>query len=68
MDKDLIHVLERIATAIEESNDTLSAIAHHYDSVVPVMKRNQVRAEQHAKEMDQGFAQQVKSIFSPQEH
>jgi len=68
MDKDLIHVLERIATAIEESNDTLSAIAHHYDSVVPVMKRNAVRAEQHAEEMEKGFTQQVKNIFSPQEH
>ena len=68
MDKDLIHVLERIANAIEESNDTLSAIASHYDSIVPVMKRNQVRAEEQTKEMDQGFAQQVKSIFSPQEH
>ena len=45
MDKDLIHVLERIANAIEESNDTLSAIASHYDSIVPVMKRNAVRTE-----------------------
>ena len=68
MDKDLIHVLERIANAIEESNDTLSAIASHYDSVVPVMKRNQVRAEQHAEEMEKGFTQQVKEIFRPQEH
>ena len=40
MDQDLIRVLERIANAIEESNNTLSAIASHYDSVVPVMKRN----------------------------
>ena len=68
MDQDLIRVLERIANAIEESNDTLSAIASHYDSVVPVMKRNQVRAEQHAEEMEKGFTQQVKNIFSPQEH
>ena len=68
MDKDLIHVLERIANAIEESNDTLSAIASHYDSVVPVMKRNAVRAEEQAKEMERGFTQQVKEIFSPQEH
>jgi len=32
------------------------------------MKRNQVRAEQHAEEMDRGFAQQVKDIFRPQEN
>ena len=68
MDKDLIHVLERIANAIEESNDTLSAIAQHYDNVVPVMKRNAVRAEEQAKEMERGFTQQVKDIFRPQEN
>ena len=68
MDKDLIHVLERIANAIEESNDTLSAIASHYDSVVPVMKRNAVRAEEHSKELERGFTQQVKDIFRPQEN
>jgi hypothetical protein len=32
------------------------------------MKRNADRAEQHAEEMDKGFAQQVKEIFRPQEH
>ena len=68
MDKDLIHVLERIANAIEESNDTLSAIASHYDSIVPVMKRNAVRTEEHMNEEEKGFAQSVKNIFSPQEH
>ena len=68
MDQDLIRVLERIANAIEESNDTLSAIAQHYDNVVPVMKRNAVRAEEQAKEMERGFTQQVKDIFRPQEN
>ena len=68
MDKDLIHVLERIANAIEESNDTLSAIAAHYDSVVPVMKRNAVRSEDMAKAQEEGFAQGFKNIFRPSEN
>ena len=46
MDKDLIHVLERIANGIEENNIVLNNIANHYDNIVPVMKRNQVRVEE----------------------
>ena len=45
MDKDLIHVLEKIANGIEESNDILNRIANHYDGVVPVMTRNAKRVE-----------------------
>ena len=45
MDKDLIHVLEKIANSLEESNDILNRIANHYDGVVPVMTRNAKRAE-----------------------
>ena len=72
MDKDLIHVLEKIANGIEESNDILNRIANHYDGVVPVMTRNANRAEAQGKaideELEKGFTQQVKEIFSPQEH
>ena len=46
MDKDLIHVLERIANGIEENNIVLNNIANHYDGIEPVMKRNQVRVEE----------------------
>ena len=46
MDKDLIHVLEKIANGIEESNDILNRIATHYDGVVPVMTRNAKRVEE----------------------
>ena len=45
MDKDLIHVLEKIANGIEESNEILNRIANHYDGVVPVMTRNAKRVE-----------------------
>ena len=52
MDKDLIHVLEKIANGIEESNDILNRIANHYDGVVPVMTRNAKRVEE-AHEKDE---------------
>ena len=55
MDKDLIHVLEKIANGIEESNDILNRIATHYDGVVPVMTRNAKRVEEaHVESENQG--------------
>ena len=45
MDQDLIRVLEKIASNLEQSNETLNRIADHYDGVVPVMTRNQNRVE-----------------------
>ena len=68
MNKDLIHVLEKIANGIEESNDILNRIATHYDGVVPVMTRNAKRAESQAEELERGFGQQIKDIFRPQEN
>ena len=68
MDQDLIRVLEKIASNLEESNDILNRIANHYDGVVPVMTRNAKRAESQAEELERGFGQQIKDIFRPQEH
>ena len=45
MDQDLIRVLEKIASNLEQSNETLNRIADHYDGVVPVMTRNANRVE-----------------------
>ena len=45
MDQDLIRVLEKIASNLEESNDILNRIANHYDGVVPIMTRNAKRVE-----------------------
>ena len=60
--------LNRIADGLEENNEVLKRIANHYDGVVPVMTRNQKRAEALAEEQDSTFAQGIKNIFSPQEH
>ena len=53
MDKDLIHVLEKIANGIEESNEILNRIANHYDGVVPVMTRNANRVEKAHMEVEE---------------
>ena len=68
MDQDLIRVLEKIASNLEESNDILNRIANHYDGVVPVMTRNAKRAEDIATAQEEGFAQGFKNIFKPQEN
>ena len=60
--------LNRIADGLEENNEVLKRIANHYDGVVPVMTRNAKRAESMAEEQERSFGQQVKDIFSPQEH
>ena len=68
VDQDLNLALNRIADAIEENGETLKRIADHYDGVVPVMTRNQNRAEALAKESYQSFGQQVRDIFRPVEN
>ena len=55
MDKDLIHVLEKIANGIEESNEILNRIANHYDGVVPVMTRNAKRVEEAHEKAESSF-------------
>ena len=52
MYKDLIHVFEKIANGIEESNEILNRIANHYDGVVPIMTRNAKRVEKAHKELE----------------
>ena len=69
MDKDLIHVLERIANTLEENNDVLNRIANHYDGVVPVMTRNAKRVEEAHNELEDNrspldFGTEFKKIFN----
>jgi hypothetical protein len=68
VDDSITQALNRIAENQEELNDTLKQILGHYNSVVPVMKRNADKAEEMAEEHEKGFAQGIKNIFSPQEH
>ena len=72
MDKDLIHVLEKIANGIEESNDILNRIANHYDGVVPVMTRNANRVEKAHMEVEEEprspLDRMYEGLFKPQEN
>ncbi len=71
MDKDLIHVLEKIANTLEENNDVLNRIANHYDGVVPVMTRNAKRVEEAHNEIEDNRSPLDKlyeGLFKPQEN
>ena len=68
VDDTITQALNRIAENQEELNDTLKRILSHYDSVVPVMKRNADRSEDIAKAQEEGFAQGFKNIFRPVEN
>ena len=68
VDESISQALNRIADNQEELYDTLKQILGHYNSVVPVMKRNADKAEQMTEEAERGFGQQVKDLFRPQEH
>ena len=68
VDDTISQALNRIADNQEELNDTLKRILGHYDSVVPVMKRNADRSEDIAKAQEEGFAQGFKNIFRPAEN
>ena len=67
-DDSIVSALNRIAENQEETNQLLARIGGHYDSIVPIMKRNQVRVENVAEEQEKTFTQGIKDIFRPQEH
>jgi hypothetical protein len=72
MDKDLIHVLEKIANALEENTTILNRIADHYDGVVPVMTRNANRVEKAHMEVEEDnrspLDKMYEGLFRPQEN
>jgi len=60
----IVEALNDINDSLERNNDVLKRILNHYDSVVPVMKRNADRVEEVNKEQDKTFPEQMRSIFS----
>ena len=73
MDKDLIHVLEKISNALEENTTILNRIADHYDGVVPVMTRNANRVEKahneledNRSDLDKSWGIGLSNIMKPQ--
>ena len=64
MDKDLIYALDRITSAIEQNNEVLNRIAKHYDSVVPVMKRNADRVEEAQTDNRSALDKMYETVFN----
>lgn len=60
----IVEALNDINDSLERNNDVLKKILNHYDSVVPVMKRNADRVDEVNKEQDKTFPEQMRSIFS----
>tara|TARA_R100000742_G_scaffold2347_1_gene451 strand:- start:219 stop:434 length:216 start_codon:yes stop_codon:yes gene_type:complete len=60
----IVEALNDINDSLERNNDVLKRILNHYDSVVPVMKRNADRVEEVQKEQDKTFPEQMRSIFA----
>ena len=64
VDDTIVQALNRIADNQEELNETLKLILGHYNSVVPVMKRNSDRVEkahEEAEESPSWFDHMIKS-------
>ena len=60
----IVDALNRINESLEEQNDTLRKISHHYDSVVPVMKRNADRVEEAQTDNRSTLDKMYKTVFN----
>ena len=65
VDDTISQALNRIADNQEELNDTLKSILGHYNSVVPVMKRNADKVEEHMEKADDSIVERAKDLFRP---
>ena len=65
VDDTIVQALNRIADNQEDMNDTLKLILGHYNSVVPVMKRNADKAEEHMEKAEDSIVGRAKDLFRP---
>tara|TARA_Y100000004_G_scaffold191568_1_gene250600 strand:+ start:498 stop:713 length:216 start_codon:yes stop_codon:yes gene_type:complete len=59
----VVDALNRIHEALEDNNDVLKRIANHYDSVVPVMKRNADAIEESREDNRSPLDKMYESVF-----
>jgi len=59
----VVDALNRIHEALEDNNDVLKRIANHYDSVVPVMKRNADAVEESREDNRSPLDKMYESVF-----
>jgi len=60
----IVDALNRIHEALEDNNDVLKRIANHYDSVVPVMKRNADAVEESREDNRSPLDKMYESVFN----
>ena len=60
----VVDALNRIHEALEDNNDVLKRIANHYDSVVPVMKRNADAVEESREDNRSPLDKMYESVFN----
>ncbi len=60
----IVDALNSLIEAVEDNNDTLKRIANHYDSVVPVMKRNAEAKEEASADNRSTLDHMYEKLFS----
>ena len=60
----VVDALNKINESLEENNAVLNRIAKHYDSVVPVMKRNADRVEEAKTDNRSALDKMYETVFN----
>ena len=60
----IVDALNKINESLEENNEVLNRIAKHYDSVVPVMKRNADAIEESREDNRSPLDKMYEKVFN----
>jgi len=60
----IVEVLKEIADSLDKNTDILNRICNHYDSVVPVMKKNQEMVALSNEDNRSTLDKMYESVFS----
>jgi len=60
----IVEVLKEIAESLDKNTDLLNRICNHYDSVVPVMKRNADRVDEAQSDNRSTLDKMYETVFN----
>ena len=60
----IVEVLKEIADSLDKNTDILNRICNHYDSVVPVMKRNADRVDEAQSDNRSTLDKMYETVFN----
>tara|TARA_B100001250_G_scaffold364391_1_gene344385 strand:- start:725 stop:940 length:216 start_codon:yes stop_codon:yes gene_type:complete len=60
----IVEVLKEIAESLDKNTDILNRICNHYDSVVPVMKRNADRVDEAQSDNRSTLDKMYETVFN----